>query len=47
MTMGFELPPDVADADLAVGDAVDFRFVLRDDGSAEITAIDPAESDPQ
>jgi len=47
MTMGFELPADVADADLAVGDAVDFRFVMRDDGRAEITGIEPAESNLQ
>lgn len=47
MTMGFELPADVADADLAVGDAVEFRFVMRDDGRAEITGIEPAESNLQ
>ena len=47
MTMGFELPPDVADTLLDVGDAVDFDFVMRDDGRAEITAIRPAASDPQ
>jgi len=47
MTMGFALPPEVSNSNLSVGDTVNFRFVVRDDGRAEITAIEPAVSDPQ
>jgi Cu(I)/Ag(I) efflux system membrane fusion protein len=42
MTMQFELPAGAAQAELAVGEHVDFAFTLGADGKPKITRIGPA-----